>query len=335
MRIHEIIQEARRNPEVNKTPLPIEQLKTLHADAAGNISANVTNLFISMTELDKLGINPNSIYDTPIGIYSYSVDYVLSKVKNNLTDLPFVGDQPFINVFKAANAKSVIVLNEMTSSDLDSYIAKINNIQEFAKHVPPTETYTSKAPVKSPGGMFWYITLTIAEKLAKISKRKTPIVWNTVFRKLGISGCVDTGDSIIHTNEPAQAVFFNTASISVITQINNKQTGNRDKLLTMLNNAYRLGKDKRKPEIEKVMLTSPEFAFKYAKYIIGDAWPVAEKIIATSPEFSYKYAKEVLKGKPFPAGEKAIETSKYYSVMYAALMKYSKFTNAIKSKIKW
>ena len=45
--------------------------------------------------------------------------------------------------------------------------------------------------------------------------------------------------------------------------------------------------------------------------------PKLERVIATSAEFSYWYARHVLKRKPFPAGEPAIATSAEYSYYYA------------------
>ena len=85
MKLTTLINEARRNPEVNQTLTPIEQIRYLHNKTSSTIAGSVTNLFISMTSLDKLGINPRSRYSTPLGIYSYASDYVIVKVKQNLS----------------------------------------------------------------------------------------------------------------------------------------------------------------------------------------------------------------------------------------------------------
>lgn len=316
MKLTTLINEARRNPEVNQTLTPIEQIRYLHNKTGSKISGSVTNLFISMTSLDKLGINPRSKYRTPLGIYSYATDYVIVKVKQNLTDLPFVGDALFVSIFKATDPNSVLVLNDMTTSDVDFYLSKIMSIQEFAAHVP-RDTYAART--QTPGGIFWYITMKIAEKVANITNRRVPVMWNIIFRKLGITGCVDTGAGIIHPAEKAQAVFFSIESVSVISRINNKMVDSRDQLKNVLNAAIRLGYSNRKPEIEKVLARSPEFAYEYALTVIQNVWPAGEAAIARDAFYSYLYATKIVDG-PFPAGEAAIATSPEYSYNYASLI---------------
>lgn len=54
------------------------------------------NAFVSFTSINKLGINPQSKYDTPIAVYSYPLDYV---VQQKIDFLPFAKTAPYINVF--------------------------------------------------------------------------------------------------------------------------------------------------------------------------------------------------------------------------------------------
>ena len=322
MKLTTLINEARRNPEVNQTLTPIEHIRYLHNKTSSTIAGSVTNLFISMTVVDKLGINPKSTYDTPIGIYSYQTDYVLSTVKQNLTELPFMGHAPLVSIFKTTNPNSILILNDMTSSDVEFYLSKIKNIQEFVVHIPQE---TNRARVQTPGGIFWYITMMVARGVASVRSRAAPIVWNTIFRKLGIDGCVDIGAGIIHPAEKSQAVFFKLDSISVISQIKNKLVNTREQLSNILDRALTLGKTNRKPEIEKVILTNPEFAFKYAQDVIGGVWPAAESIIATSPEYSFYYARYLRNSTPWPMGEPAIATNSYYSMLYAVHVLNNRF----------
>ena len=315
MRIQHIIDEARSHPELNKSSTPLEQIKQFYNNANSKIDRNVTNLFISLTLLDKLGINPQSHYNTPLGIYSYSVDYVLSKVTTNLTALPFVGDSPFISIFKVSSPASVIVLNTMTTGDLYHYMSEINKMPQYAPHIP-NDAEINKARVKTPGGVFWYITMKTAQGVATHSSRSIPVVWNGLLRKLGILGCVDTGDGIIHQSEPAQAVFFDVSNITVLGRIKNKLIHSRNQLSDILSKALTLGKNKRNPNIERELLSSPEFAFKYTQDVVGKEWPDAEPIIATSPEYAFYYAKYI-RGREWPEAEDTIAKSGYYSMLYA------------------
>lgn len=54
----------------------IKQLNNDQKQASGRVGGT-TNMFVSFTELEKLGIAPKSGHGTPIGIYAYPVDYVI------------------------------------------------------------------------------------------------------------------------------------------------------------------------------------------------------------------------------------------------------------------
>lgn len=54
------------------------------------------DLYASFTNVDKLDINPMSKFDTPLGIYAYDLDYVLSR---GIKNLPYANDRNYINVF--------------------------------------------------------------------------------------------------------------------------------------------------------------------------------------------------------------------------------------------
>jgi len=82
------------------------------------ISRYGDNLYLSFTSIEKLGINPMSTYNTPIGIYAYPASYVLSMTRGGGRDddtlwspdqdLPFAGEKPYIQVFTARNPEKVI-----------------------------------------------------------------------------------------------------------------------------------------------------------------------------------------------------------------------------------
>ena len=88
------------------------------------------------------------------------------------------------------------------------------------------------ARFKSPIGIFWYVTMKLAEKLAtggqfkprgvKIGN-KTSRKWNSVLRSLGYAGFADKdGKGIIHSSEPMQAIFLDKKSFKVIELIYNE-----------------------------------------------------------------------------------------------------------------
>ena len=62
------------------------------------------DVYISFTELDKLGINPQSRYQTPLGIYTYPLHRILSRVGPENADkarpigsyVPYAGKNPWV-----------------------------------------------------------------------------------------------------------------------------------------------------------------------------------------------------------------------------------------------
>lgn len=228
MKVFEIITEKRKNPKtsINK------QLADIYNNADILEATNQPNCFVSFTEIDKLGINPKSTYNTPLGIYSYPASYIMDRIGGNnpMDNLPFAGNQPFANVFKA-NGNIVDLKHMQNSQAVDYYrlIAKLwaehsgqswkESVDMIEMIIKDSETYSNFS--EYVGGRFWYVTREIAHHLARKYNSPTknthnpsvPVAWNKLFRDIGIDGCVDFGVGIIHTSEPTQAVFFSIKSI--------------------------------------------------------------------------------------------------------------------------
>jgi hypothetical protein len=246
------ITEARKNPEQNpKTPINkiIKDKLTATKDKFGPVK----NLFISFTELDKLGVNPKSKHGTPLGIYAYPAQYVvdLTGTDEVMGSLPYVGDQPYVNIFKAKG--NIIELSTITDSEVNQYYRKLGEV--WAKYSGSTwktsvdqidelvRAAQSYAHMKSlPGGQLWYVTNRLAMWLKdKLGPWGTShiIAWNKLFRLIGIDGAIDNGTGIIHTNEYTQAVFFSIGAIGSSSRHLNKYSPDalypsqlkRDKLL--------------------------------------------------------------------------------------------------------
>jgi hypothetical protein len=200
MKTYELL-EARKNPELNPK---ISTNDVLHAyvDKFGK------NCFISFTSVDKLGINPRSDYDTPIGIYAYPGTYAarIMGAHRPASALPFAGSSPFATLFTASNG--LVDLGTFTTADYDKAISDLKKAyNNRIKLIDQAAEWSSTAArVQTPGGLFWALTMRFAQSFVPHS---AAIVWNEVFRKIGVNGCIDSkGEGIIHPNEPTQAVFF-------------------------------------------------------------------------------------------------------------------------------
>lgn len=109
------IVEARRNPEINtinKTNGGIDRLMDWTTKGEG--------YFVSFTKLEKVGLNPKSMYFTPLGIYAYPLwdAEFATQVKNN--EVPFAGGLKYANVIQADMTNIVCVQD----NDFDDLTAK-------------------------------------------------------------------------------------------------------------------------------------------------------------------------------------------------------------------
>ena len=237
MKAKEFITELRRNPERNPKASPYERV-VQRAESAPN------NTFVSMTAIDKLGINPESKYNTPIGIYSYPAEFVTKVAAKSLRDLPFAGSAPFANIFNARG--NVVDVSAMTENEYQQWANKASDIfanlykkKMTSKHQDANRAWKVGADIAnetiehapmmakfgSPGGKFWYVVMNLSRRLIGeqlVNSSNEPMVWNSLFRMLGIDGCVDHGRGIIHTSERNQAVFFHIGAITNVERVHNK-----------------------------------------------------------------------------------------------------------------
>lgn len=232
-KLQQFIREARKNPELNPKISVNQEVEEHLSNAKPLFGTKIMNSFVSFTQIGKLGINPKSPYETPIGIYAYDSQYVKSMTEGGLpmSSLPFAGNSKYANIFSIRG--NVVYLNNMSKADLKKYATKIVDI--FAtemgakKKTEEWEYYTNYAKdlidridksIGQPNGLlFWYYTMDITSALIgdmadlkdgspNWKGTKHPIAWTKLFLKLKIDGFVDSGDGIIHPNEPRQSVFF-------------------------------------------------------------------------------------------------------------------------------
>ena len=235
MKICELL-EGRNNPKLNPKISAYQAI----ADRLKNTNdkiGDVTNLFVSFTEINKLGINPRSGWFTPLGIYAYPAEYIVKLVNpktENLTEIPFAGNAPHINIFSVQG--NIVDLSQISDSDVEQYYYTLKQwLESFPRNVRRRQILKQFAELPklssrearvsdSPGGLLWYYTKECCTFFNDVEKNNKHLsLWNAIFRKiLGIDGLVDNGLGIIHQSEPTQAVFFNTRCIDNNTQVSNK-----------------------------------------------------------------------------------------------------------------
>lgn len=215
MRIAEVINllaEDRRNPQLNPRVDPL---------SAFSMYKNKPNMFITYTDLPKIGVNPRSQWDTPFGIYSYPLDYVLELAYREGTIygvVPFAGESKYVQLFQQTG-NMVDVEDRLGYHDVDltsEYIADILNDEMFLYDV---EQINFNRP--ETVGQLWKWVYGI------LKARNTPkqsIYTRKLFHDiLGYDAITDMrGRGIIHMSEPVQAVHFTTRTIKPIEIFENK-----------------------------------------------------------------------------------------------------------------
>jgi hypothetical protein len=69
----------------------------------------------------KLGINPQTKYNTPIGVYAYPVDYILSNVSEDAFSVPFAAQMNYLHIFSVSGLERTLTFDEDDSFLVDEF----------------------------------------------------------------------------------------------------------------------------------------------------------------------------------------------------------------------
>jgi hypothetical protein len=183
MRFHEILLEQRRNPDQNFKRSIEDQLRPYegrkdvfvsytedvgnltHMGKAGSYGGKIEGKNFRdggvsgasgkthNTRGAKLGINPQSSYRTPLGIYAYPIDYVLHKGKGGVE---FASTAPYIQVFEISPSLNVLDLAKVSVSDVRYASSEFNEVPD------------DDLPVDTEGGALWNVLYKAALEKTKM-----------------------------------------------------------------------------------------------------------------------------------------------------------------------
>lgn len=185
------------------------------------------NMFISLVNVNKLGINPRPIDPTtPVGIYGYPLT---TEIYHSLCakTLPFAGQRNYICLFKASG--NILNLGRYTDSDLDNDLSKMiemfaNQLEgDFDRAAKLIHNYSTDTVMTqdTAGDAFWAATKGYSRRLGFMTNRKHYAVWNGVLRSLGYDGIYDPGNWTIHNIEKTQVVMLSKANCTVVKMLIN------------------------------------------------------------------------------------------------------------------
>lgn len=119
MKVTELLSELRRNPSQNQLANQREHLAD-YLRELGKSGTDITNWGVSMTTQPKLGINPQSKYQTPIGIYFYPARYFLKHADQGL---PFMDDASNIQLFRIEGP--VLEIDDVTDAEYRQLVERL------------------------------------------------------------------------------------------------------------------------------------------------------------------------------------------------------------------
>lgn len=221
--------ERRSHPELNvKIPI-LQQLEKYSKDE---------NYFVSFTDLEKIGINPNNRFSTPIGVYAYNLkdlwpDWVAG-------DSFFGDDRKYVNLIKLDTDR---FLNLSNYKNFSKDITYLRNVYEknfmnktggksFDEFVEVVKNDSDLYRHDNEASLIWGVSQGICEieqgKIGAYTKKST-VMWNKLLRDMGYDAVIDRGSNI-HILQSSQAVFLVPSSYKKIGRLLNKQYGsnNRD-----------------------------------------------------------------------------------------------------------
>jgi nicotinamide mononucleotide adenylyltransferase len=201
---------------------------------------------VSLTVVNKLGVNPKSTFTTPLGIYFYPLSYYVSEIEEGRR-MPFPDSPRYIQIFRInADPSTVIDLWEVTEADVADLISRSRALfQKIHNKFPEVgysvgemnhkldeyiEFFNSREQLKKNSGLqFW----NLLQQLSKIfdwtsmNRRRYVkhmmadrdiVLWNWTIRQMGITAFRDR-DGIIHENEPVQGVIINPSVAELVRTI--------------------------------------------------------------------------------------------------------------------
>lgn len=224
--------EARSHPEINLRIDPLSQLKDLRARFGPDLYVSFTLSFGHKSQRapkgPKLGINPRSGFDTPIGVYAYPIDEVITFTEHQMRagfapdggiDAPFTGYSSWKKAWVFKIDDQNVLSPNISSSQYEAGIVTLGKILGYSEE--ETEKFKNitynEATIKSPGILLWeasrYASLELVDRK---EGGKNTATWNALLRKLGFRAVIDPGHGFIHDNEQTQAVILDPSIIHPI-----------------------------------------------------------------------------------------------------------------------
>jgi hypothetical protein len=188
------------------------------------ITEHPTKFAFTMVSIPKVGLNPNTKYNTPAGVYFYPLtqDYYEMLIENQL---PFVSNAPYCGLVElnwSDKSKWLIFDLSRQGSKTEEDLSKA--IELIKKSIQQDQFTKIQDLVIHTGqhyngygydGKIFDWTYFAAKQLAGSGTRLT-IAWTKLLRQLGYIGLYDEGTGVIHPSEKTQLVCLEPSAYTTL-----------------------------------------------------------------------------------------------------------------------
>ena len=232
---------SRYKKETGESSWGAEDLKKYLSDTSQD-AKNFQQYAFTMTNINKVGVNPRSEYETPLGVYFYPLTNEMYKslINNNL---PFASESENVSLVRLKDvqtSKWLRVTDKNQSIDLEKLQMKAYKfLQDSNKNILGGGNMTldetidewdnwvrDGSKITNAASLFSYCVFLV-QKFDKKYKNASSAArgrrFNQILRHLGFIGVYDTGDGIIHPNEPAQLVALEPSAYEVVASYNTRE----------------------------------------------------------------------------------------------------------------
>lgn len=183
----------------------------------------------TMTKIPKVGVNPQTVYSTPAGVFFYPLnqEYYERLISNTL---PYVSDAPYCSILKLNGISGDRWLKfiepgqdyasrQKVDESLEELEELLKVLRNDPKNLQDPWIFDAEIFAKRRGRDWRFNNDSKVYAATDLATRKSPsptFAWTALLRKLGYIGAYDGGNSIIHGGEPFQGLCLDSRSYTVV-----------------------------------------------------------------------------------------------------------------------
>lgn len=190
-----------------------------------------SSYYVTFTDLEKVGVNPNNKFATPIGVYAYNLKDLWNDWVSG--DRFFGDDRKYVNLLKL-NTDKVFDFQNYTNYEKDYQFLKDIYQRDYESTTGISfedyiQTLKEKATLyqhNTEAAEIWdtiqsMLQINDRQATSGLATKRSTILWNKTLRDMGYDAVVDKGSNI-HLLQSSQAIFLSPQSYDIVDRFVNR-----------------------------------------------------------------------------------------------------------------